>query len=264
MTVYIDLFFMVNFITDMIIVTLMCGRKRTNIIRRIVSAVTGSLYACLYFTELSRYFFALPAKLAVLAAMCAICLVPCRIKEVIEKFFRALFISVLLSGAVFTAGIAVGNTAGEQISELLLAAGIWVGYLLLKLTSAAIKKHRPENEYKITIYHNNKKITLTGICDSGNSLRDSISGLPVIIVDFSAIKKLFPGIRSPRELCEFAEPKDFKVISYKTIDSSGIAYGFVPQRLMNGSGVEIKAIIAAAPIKIETDMLYNPMLLNTF
>ena len=262
MTIYIDLFFMINFITDLIIVTLMCGARKTNIFRKILSAFFGSLYACLYFTTLPEYFFSLAAKSAVLAGMCAICFVPCRIKELIRYYVKALFISVFFSGAVLSVKAAISDTTSKEISDLVLAAGFCMGYLMLKYTVKTIKKHRPENEYRITVYHNNKKIILTGICDSGNSLCDPLSGLPVIIVDFNAIKKLFSGISSPQELCEFSDPKDFKAIPYKTIGSTGIVYGFIPNKILNGYGDEIKAIIAAAPIRLSTDMLYNPMLLG--
>lgn len=262
MTIYIDLFFMINFITDLIIVTLMCGTIQTNIFRRVIAALFGSLYACLYFSTLPEYFFSLPARLAVLAGMCAICFVPCRIKELIRYYFKALFISVFFSGAVLSVKAAISDTTSNEISDLVLTAGFCAGYLMLKYTITTIKKHRPENEYKITVYHNNKKIILTGICDSGNSLCDPLSGLPVIIADFNVIKKLFSGISSPQELCEFSAPKDFKAIPYKTIGSTGIVYGFIPNKIINGYGVQIKAIIAAAPIKLSTDMLYNPMLLN--
>lgn len=262
MTIYIDILFAINFGVDYIILSLICGKNNKSYIKRAISSVIGALYSCLYFMCKISFLYSLPIKLFVLLLMCAICLCPFRIKRLIEGFFKAMLISVFFSGVIISVQFFSKGYIQSNLSDMYLSAGIGIGYFMFRFFISSIKKYAACSDCEVTIYYNNKKVTVHGICDSGNSLKDSITGLPVIIVDFRAIKRLFPSINAPIELSEFLNAKDFKVIPYKTISASGMVYGFIPQKLINANGDNIDAIVAAAPMRLEVDMLYNPMLLG--
>lgn len=58
---------------------------------------------------------------------------------------------------------------------------------------ACIEQKRSSNASALTIANisvDGRKIALTGLCDSGNTLVDGVSGLPVIILSANAEKQL--------------------------------------------------------------------------
>ena len=83
------------------------------------------------------------------------------------------------------------------------------------------------------------KVTLTGLCDSGSSLSEPISGIPVILVSSSAVPQI--SRRSPEELAESGVK--IRMIPVKTVNGKTVVTGFVPDAAaINGKIIE--AVIA--------------------
>lgn len=261
MTIYIDLLFLINFAADFIILSAACISCKVHILRRISAALLGSVYACLFVTDIPEVIFSFPAKILIFMLMCVICFAPCRIKHLVSKSFTALSVSVFFCGIIFTIQNLLNIPQKKNISDYLLAVGLCTGYFTLRIIISLLTKHTAAKEHYITVTYNKRQTTMHGIYDSGNSLCEPITKMPVIIADIKALSPLFPGIKQPRDLCELAEPKDFKTIPYKTISDSGIVFGFIPEKILLNGKKPIKAIIAAAPNKLESDMLLNPVLI---
>lgn len=259
MTVYIDIFFIINFITDYIILVLSCGKCRAYTANRLFASLFGSAYACLSLSDIPRVFFSFPARLAVLFIMCVLSLFPGTIKSIFYTFVKAFGLSMLFSGSVLTVMMMFGKPFTAPLPDLLLAAAVFTACLCFKLARSSLMRNT--NNSFLSISYGNKQITLCGRCDTGNLLK-SFGGLPVIVADFGTVKKLFPKISSPAQLSEFVNPKDFRVIPYKTISDDGILYGFVPDKLTDEKKRSLKAVIAVAPAKLEAPLLYSPELMN--
>lgn len=262
MIIYIDLLFLINFTVDIIILSVVCLSYKVHILRRISAALTGSLYACLFVTDMPKIIFSFPVRLIVLIIMCTICFAPCRIKQLVSKSFLALTVSFFFCGIIYTLQGLFNIPHQENISDFLLAGGICAGYFSARLLISILKRSTSAEENCITVFYNNRQATLHGIYDSGNSLLDPISKTPVIIADVQALSHLFPGIKCPEDLCELVDPKDFKTVPYKTISDSGIVFGFLPTKIILNKHTAVNAIIAAAPNKLESDILINPLLLT--
>ena len=182
MTIYIDVFFLINFVIDFFILTLACIPTRVHVIKRIGAALFGSVYACLYVFGLPKELFILPVRLGVLFVMCIICFAPCRLKYFIKKSFMAFFISVFFCGIIYTYQIMCNMQNSNNISDFLLCSGVCLGYLSFRFITSFSKIESAKGKYAIKIYYNNKRVKLFGICDSGNSLCDPYTKSPVIIV----------------------------------------------------------------------------------
>lgn len=78
-----------------------------------------------------------------------------------------------------------------SLKLIFVLLGLYV-FFLIRAIQVFYKKQKIETfYYNLEIFCNNKKIKLKAYLDSGNLLQDSDSGLPVIIVSFNTLNKLF-------------------------------------------------------------------------
>ena len=97
--------------------------------------------------------------------------------------------------------------------------------------------------------------------DTGNTLRDPISDMPVLVINEGVLKGLFSPSVTQNNLCEFVNPEDFRIIPYKTISDSGITYGFIPDKLLYENKEIKNTIVAVAPSPISSDALISPQII---
>ncbi|MCI8949129.1 MAG: sigma-E processing peptidase SpoIIGA [Lachnospiraceae bacterium] len=83
----------------------------------------------------------------------------------------------------------------------LLADGIWN----LVHASAAERSFR----YQVTLFHKGRQVTAEGFLDTGNRLRDPVSGRPVHVADRKILESICPRIEK------------LSMIPYRTIDGGG-------------------------------------------
>ena len=258
MTVYADIFFIINFIIDYIILTLSCGKCRSFTLNRAAAAALGGLYACLSLYDLPKLTFIPLSRGFVLFLMCGISMFPVTPGNVLSAFVKAFCLSMLLSGTILSVMSLLSISYGSPLPDILLAGAVFAAYICYKSLEKSLT-HTTKSSH-MTIVYNGKTVTLDGKCDTGNFLKSS-DGLPVIVADLDSIKCLFPKITSPQQLSEFAAPCDFRIIPYKTIADNGILYGFVPDSLIDAGNKKLNAVIAIAPIKLEAPLLFSPELL---
>lgn len=261
MIIYIDLFFLINLGVDFLILTLSCGTEKVAFTKRFFGAFLGAIYACLICFRVPDFLFSFTVKLCVLFLMCAICFFPCKLKRYFIKTLTAFSISAFFSGLIYTLESFFQKKSIMPKQELLIALGISAAYALVKCFFSSTKKDAAKRRTTVLISYNGHSVSLSGIYDSANMLKEPVSGYPVIVADFSILEKLFPGIKSVNELCELVNVQDFKAIPYKTVSEHGIMYGFVPERLVINNRKISKAIIAAAPQKLEESVLLNSILI---
>lgn len=143
--------------------------------------------------------------------------------KTIEYTLKTLLIFYIISLA--TGGIAIGSlfffndsgiTAGgafyighttymKIFSGMLMA---WIGiYGFSVLLKERLQKSRTEAKLRVTL--GNRTMLLNGFVDTGNFLKDPISGRPVCIATKKVIDELMPG------------GAQFCIVPYKSIDSDG-------------------------------------------
>ncbi len=254
MEFYIDVFFLINFISDFLLLVL-CDFRFKKIFRKALAATLGSLYACLFVFDISKTFFSSPVKMLVLGMMCFIAFYPCTIKVFFEKCALFLVISMLFCGVVYASPLLL-NTSDIPWSLLVLFA-----FFITRLTFVKIKDKLYWRKYKLIIKYNKKSVTIYAMIDTGNTLRDPISDMPVLVINEEVLKALFSPSVTQNNLCEFVNPEDFRIIPYKTISDSGITYGFIPDKLFYENKEIKNTIVAVAPSPISSDALISPQLI---
>lgn len=264
MIIYIDVYFFINLIIDYIILCTATSFKKNIFIRRFLGAFFGSFYACLYFFDIPWVFFKTGVKLIVLLVMVLFVVFPCGIKLIMKNYMVVFFTSVFLCGMIYTAGNYFAMPLKQDMflfSDVLIILCAGAGYLFYCLWGKFLKKQLLSASDTLKIYYNGKNVEISAITDTGNSLCDPVSGYPVIVVDESVLKKLIHPEVLSNNLSEFVNPVDFRIIPYRTISSSGILYGFIPEKVILRKNTYTQVIIAVSPAKLKKNALISPQLL---
>ena len=121
--------------------------------------------------------------------------------------------------------------------------------LLFLLSYSILMGFRNLNTCKTLVYDclielHGRRIGLQGFLDTGNSLRDIITGLPVIIIGRSVAESIIPDIEDFLLLKSVSEK--YKIIPYKTADGHrSIIPAFKPDKVVLNDN-EIDVIVAVS------------------
>lgn len=115
----------------------------------------------------------------------------------------------------------------------------------------------------VSILHNGKTIQLTALVDTGNTLRDPVSGIPVLVVDAQAAQKLLSltedQLMHPIETVASGKISGLRLIPYSAVgQSAGMLLGLRVQRLII-NGKQEKMIVAFAPQRIGQGRAYQAL-----
>lgn len=272
MVVYIDVLFIVNLIINYFIllaVSKLLSRYDKHI-RLLLGAVLGSVYSCMMFFPHLEFLFSAGLKL-----LLSITIVLASFKI---NSFRALLkliayfyvISMLFGGIVFAVqlffappAMVVKNCVTYiDISPVVLILTSAAAYVIITLFSRMLhKKTQEQNYYKVKIIINGNKAVVTALYDTGNDLRDAVSGSPVMIVEYRCVEKLIPdeikeifktGNIAHTDVIELTEFKNrFRVIPFSSVGSAGgLLPTFKPDKIIvEPQNSEITDILIAVTIK---------------
>lgn len=197
-TVYPDAVFFMNTAVDYLLLgtasLLSDGSTRRS--RLLSAAVTGGAYAALaaVFPVLAGGIF----QLAVLALMGLLAFG--RQKAALRHILLFLLVCcgygglVLLWAAISKTGIILASGVPFYLLNgraLVLLAGLL--YCTVFLTLRALCRHFG-TQVHVTFCVQGRRAEATALCDTGNTLKDPLSGEPVMIADIRVARKLFPKL----------------------------------------------------------------------
>ena len=178
------------------------------------------------------------------------------------------FLSSVLLGGITTAafnllnnsGVNLAGPEGEDLPPLLtLSLGV-CSIVTTYFGGRLIKRRSGKQTAKITLTLLDKTLTLTGLYDSGNLLRDNISGTPVVVIDKKYAKYFFGKLKIFDLDSLTALPpsiaKKIVLIPYSTVGGSKTMVAFRPQTLTVSSSEKVKnanALVGFAEVKPSVD-----------
>lgn len=139
-----------------------------------------------------------------------------------------------------------------------LLAAFTLAYLIFDVARKCIKRHSLANFYfPIRLTQGGKTLQLKGFMDTGNSLSEPLTGLPVLIVSQKSLRPLFGQMEQVADLSRMGVLP--YVIPCETVSSQGMILGFLPQKLEIGGEIK-KGIVGIFPGKFtgDYDGLINP------
>lgn len=254
MTVYIDVYFFNNFIIDLFLI-LLSGLvlKRQIKCRRIVAAaLLGAFYSCAaYFVDISYL------KLIISIAMIVISF-RLKFKEYVKQTGVFYITSYVFAGIVIRLmPFGSGNIAEFNNSMYLvipefvvIAAGVTSFLFLYIFLNSAIKKKSLSDFYgKAVIKSGGRKVCTTTFADSGNSLTDYVTGLPVCIISSVLFKKL-------KRRCDLLVP-------CITVNGESYLDAFIPDEfIFNGKKINVVLAVSETINDRDYGVLANNALLK--
>ncbi len=277
MVVYLDALFLLNFTADYLLL-LATAKLAGEVIRRprlVLGALAGALYAVLIFLPGLGFLNHPLCKVsgAVLMALAAFG-GSRRLLRLTLVFFG---LSCALAGGVLAAGLLGGQGLTLQNGVLysamdvkLMALSAAVCYLLITLVFRRVAKHSgPAREVVPAVLKlGERRVALSVLLDTGNTLTDPVTGRPVLVADWQALLPLIPpglsldggDLRDPARVLEDLAEKGFgtrlRLLPYRAVgvecgmllalrldsarvgerDYGGILAALSPNRVSDGGG----------------------------
>ena len=189
----------INFV--ILLLTLFSLRQKIFILKCLISAIIGCLFSItLTFLQLNFY-INLIIKLLCGLIMCIIVINNFNFKTLSLFFVVFLSFTFLIGGFCFFIIYLLGgeiysldsNSYNLPISLgfLSLLIGIYVWFLINVIKIFYKKQKISSFYYNLNIRINNKILKLKAYLDSGNLLQDEKTGLPVLIINFKTLSKIF-------------------------------------------------------------------------
>lgn len=203
MIIYVDLIFFMNFAYDFLLL-LTVGiilKRKVKIYRHIISGVIGGLSIFILFLSWNDFFLFI-LKILTSIIMCLISFKYVSLRYTLNNIFYLYMCSVILAGFLYFLDL---EFSYNHIGLIFFFEGLSINYILLIIIAPIIlyfyikssKKLKSTYNlyYHIDIYFDDFQIKCLALFDNGNSLKDPITGKPVIIVH----KKLMKGIYNIRD-----------------------------------------------------------------
>lgn len=196
--VYLDLYFLENAVMDSLILAIV-GRMMRYPVRwgRIIpGGCTGALWAvsCMLLTQIPPVVRLGITALGISAFMLIIAYPIRSLREMAKAMASLYFVAFLLAGALYgmvQAGIL--NSSFSLTAWLFSAVGVYFGILGIWEYVRETERQK-RNLYLVTLYYKGRKQTVTALMDTGNHLREPVTGKPVHILTWQACRLLCQSV----------------------------------------------------------------------
>lgn len=250
MVIYADVLFLVNFIFDYAALILLGKLMKLYIhhLRIAAAGVVGAMGTVLIFCFGAWHVF-LKIALAIIMILCAYGF---HGKKTLQIFAAFGLIITALSGAVMLLVSVIPTGADSVIKNGivyfdlpggLLLALMLVSYPTVCLVSKGIRARKNRTVYRTVIERAGRSVTVNALFDSGNKLKEPITGRPVVVAEWSAVEELFEEKAAFEELTDKAEKYRLWIIPYKSLGGNGRIFAFLADRIQADKHVTERVFI---------------------
>ncbi|MGI6669494.1 MAG: sigma-E processing peptidase SpoIIGA [Acetivibrionales bacterium] len=206
MEIYLDIIVLENIVINYLILLLTSkfSKNRASSFRLFIGSIVGAAYLVFIILLPQKIYTTVFSKFLLSLVMVAVTF---NIKK-LAVFLKTLALfyatTFLFAGAAFALvffnkdrsiirnGVLMMPFLDTKWTELLLA--FVFGMIIVRIVWDAIQNKfiREKLLVRLTIVFDKKNIGLSALVDTGNSLHDPLTNMPVVVVEFSAIKELLP------------------------------------------------------------------------
>ena len=204
MVIYMDMLFLENFILDFIIlyVTGLISKNKIKFLKLIFGSALGAIYVVMYYFIKINVYSNIIIKLLLSIIMIYISFVPTNFKEMLKLTVFFYLTSFVFGGAALSViymlnsrritiqnGILIGNYTIRTIF-----IGVVIAYIVTIIAFKFVKAKFSKNDLfcNIIIKINNKQIKTKAMLDTGNFLKDPITNIPVVVVEYTVLYDMVP------------------------------------------------------------------------
>lgn len=229
---YVDSLFVINFVMNLYLLMLVNrSTLRTATRRRMaVGACTGAvIYLIPFMIGVSPWIKWPAAFLAGTGLMVEIAFRP-RSFMILFKIIRQLFWYSFLMGGLLLAAESLMPFLRQFMTGICGILGVGtLAYWLIAFFMENDRKRQGNSICKATLINGEAKVCVTALLDSGNSLREPISGKPVSVIDRKLYRTLWGEEQIP-----------YRVVPYHSIGKAG---GILPGYLLPVMELEIDGVV---------------------
>ena len=281
--IYVDVLFFVNLVVNYVMLLAAGKMTDTPVKGKRIALVSclGALYSVSALVLPFQPLFGFPARIAVGLLMVNLSYPEARGISFVYLAASFYACSILVAGTAMALQM-WGKPALAWFSAYYPSARWWILALALGLVVAAcfvwkalsFSTARQFPLMQVEIALDGRRISVTGMVDTGNHLRDPVSGLPVVVVDWDSLKPIMPQEVShfflstwdlvTANLAESAVGKRFRLIPYTSVSGDrGVLPGFKPDALyLTGRQGRFKkaAVIGVSGKPLSHQGLYQALL----
>lgn len=199
MKIYVDIIFLENTVMNFIILyaTGIILKLRISIWRMALSSVIGAIYVAIGYVISIEYFVNIFGKILLSVTMIFTAFNPKGFKTIIKELI-IFYLTTFTFGGVATYLIYVikpqGKAFAGKYALKIIFVGALIGTTILVLAFKMVKNKVTKKDmlYKIKIKFNGTEKILNAIIDTGNMLREPISGLPVAVIEKEVLYNVLP------------------------------------------------------------------------
>ncbi len=204
MTIYLDIVLLENLCMNYIILfaTGYIMKIKMKQGKLILSSLLGGVYAVISYLEILPLYSNFSMKILLSVLMVYIAFGPKEIKKLAKQLIIFYLISFAFGGCAFALlyfikpqeilmknGVYIG-TYPIKIALLGGIIGFIITYIAFRIVKTKIRKK--DMLYKITIKIEGKEISVNAMLDTGNLLKEPITGMPVIVVQKNELYSVIP------------------------------------------------------------------------
>lgn len=274
-TVYVDLYFFINFSMDLLCLYLTSRllSHRLSLTRALVAAALGGLYANLSLLWGAGGILGFLIDIVALMLLCATGFAhkgELRRLPLITLVFAA--VSATLGGIMTALYYFFNRTGlfdflresdGDGISVWLFALLAAISAVITLVGGRGATKKMSASEVRLEVTFCGRTVTLCGMSDSGNLLRDPVTGKPCIVADTKRIRCILPpelsghsgkSALSALSCIQGDVRKRIALIPVRTASGESMLIGLRAERVkikIGGKEREADAIIALSELEVE-------------
>lgn len=205
MTVYIDVVFLENLILNVIILyaTSLIAKINLKIIRTLISASIGSIYAIMYYIFQIGLYSNIIFKFVLSVIMIYVAFNPKEFKTLLKVLILFYLTSFVFGGASLSViylvnaqkiNIQNGMIIGKYTMNTIFT-GIIIAFIVIVIAFKIIKSKISKNDLfcDIRFKINNKEIKTKAMLDTGNLLKEPITNIPVVVAEHKLLYNVIPN-----------------------------------------------------------------------
>ncbi len=261
MIIYADVLIVLNAYVDYILIlsTEKIFKSNIKLHRRILGAFVGSLTSLMIFVPIKSELISISVGIVSTVIISLICFGFKSIRLMIKACVVMYLLSCTYCGIMFllwritqNSSIVINNNVVYfDISPLFLIISTVICYVIVTFVSKLILRRQAISTCMLDITFGCVSVNLRGMIDTGNTLHDSLSGLPVIIIDkISGISIVGTDLNSAdADTLLTLDLNGFRYIPCSSVAGSGCLPAFRPDSIilcMNGEYSFISAYIAVS------------------
>lgn len=205
MTVYLDIVFLENILMNYIIIfaTGVAVKEKLSKIRILISSVIGAIYTIIMYLNIIPIYSNFIMKLILSVVIVYIAFKPKTFKKLIKNLTIFYLVSFVFGGCVFAlmyfiqpqlVQIRNGVFVGDYPIKVALMGGA-ISLIIIQISFKIVKTKLSKKDmiYQIGITINSKSIKIKALLDTGNLLKEPITGLPVIVTEHTVLYSVLPN-----------------------------------------------------------------------